>query len=339
MAQAGVFYTLGVILVLMSQCCLLSWAQSQGDIRLVGGSSTNLGRVEVFFKEQWSTICDRNFAGVADTVCHQLNHSQSLKGTSVRLMNKSLKEDGDLEISNMTDGAVIALMDMECGPIYSVPLVTTHILQCEYKSVTGQSECSHDDDLAVLCNVETTVNPYNSEVRLVGGNFSSNGTLEIYLSEQWGNVCFEGFQQTTANTVCRQLGYTHAEHFKTEKNTTPIVWLKDVDCKATAHPCLNNCFGKHTVNKTTCSDDSFVALQCSFELIRVDTSNFFGNAVMCSLQRKYSKTPAYFVAIVTVSSLFWIASSTVVVIVAVCCTVKRCPCYKLKRDNTYAPIK
>lgn len=337
--MAALFYTSNVILVLVAHWCPSTRAQSQGDVRLVGGSSENLGRVEVFFKKQWGTICDRNFAGAADTICYQFNHTHSSQGTSVGLMNKALKEGGEPLIEKVKGSTPIALRDADCGPIYSNPLVTTHILQCDYLVVEEVSECSHDDDLAVVCDIETE-KAYNSEVRLVGGNVNSIGTLEIYLHKQWGNACFKGFRQTTADTVCRQLGYTHAKHFfKTDKSTAKIVWLKDVTCE-TSYPCLNNCFGKHKFNETTCSDGTYAAVQCSFEPAQVGGRGFFGNAVMCSLQRRYSKTPTYFVAILSVSSVFWIVSSAAIIVLAVCCSVKKCPCYKLKRksNSTYTSI-
>lgn len=341
-SMVALSFALDVILVLVLQCCLSARAQSHGDVRLVGSKSNNLGRVQVFFRSQWSTICDRNYAGGADTVCYQLNHTHSSRahpGTSTKLMNESLKKVGMPQIDHVTSDMPIAMMDLDCGAIYSTPLVTTHILQCTYKSLENGSACSHDDDLAVFCDLEPE-KPYNSEVRLVGGNFSSIGTLEVYLEKQWGNVCFQGFQQTTANTVCRQLGYTHAQHFIEMKNSTAgVVWLKDITCKI-PQPCLNGCFGKHKLNPTTtCPDGAYVALQCSFEPERKgSTRDFFGNAIMCSLQRQYSKTPAYFVAILSVSSVFWIVTSAAIIVVAVCCSVKSCPCYKLKKRNQYMPI-
>jgi hypothetical protein len=330
-----------LIPILVAQLCPLISAQIQGDVRLVGvRGSNNSGRVEVFFKSQWGTICDRNFAGAASTICHQFNSTLSLKGTSVRLLNESLTKAGKPGIEGVATGTPIELRDVDCGPTYSTPLVKTHILQCDYKSVGKDSGCSHDDDLAVVCDVrDRSLKGYDSEVKLVGGNTHSFGTVEVYLNKKWGNICYQGFQRATADTICRQLGYTHAQNVSQTNQSTDVVWLKDVTCK-TSHPCLNDCFGKHKlIDPTTCSDGAYAAVQCSFEpAMVIDTGSFFGNPVKCSLQRRYSKTPAYFVAIMSVSSVFWIITSSVVITLAVCCSTKRCPCYKLRKRDTYTSI-
>lgn len=334
------FYTvISVLLTLMAHMCLSVNGDNPGDIRLVGGSSPNSGRVEVFLssRQQWSTICDRNFAGAADTVCHQFNHTHSLQGTSVKLMNQYLKEAGKPLVKNETSDTPIGIRDVDCNPSYSTPPVMTHILQCNYKVLEEGSECTHEDDLAVICDTEAqTRRPYNSEVRLAGGEASSNGTLEVYLQGKWGNVCFNGFQQTTADTVCRQMGYTHSSNLRgTNNKTADVVWLKDITCDST-HSCLNDCFEKQKFNETTsCTDGGYVEIQCSFIPARkANIKDFFGNPVRCSLQRRYSKTPAYFVAILSVSSIFWIITSTTIVFLAVCCSNRKCPCYKLRQKRT-----
>ena len=61
-------------------------------------------------------------------------------------------------------------------------------------------------------NTSVTDNPYDGQVHLVSGAdiVKSDGTLEVYLNNNWRAVCSEGLMEPAADSVCRQLGYTNA---------------------------------------------------------------------------------------------------------------------------------
>ena len=56
-------------------------------------------------------------------------------------------------------------------------------------------------------------NPYQNQIRLSQGAYTSHGLVEVYCNGQWGTVCDDFFYQTEADTVCKQLGYTGAARY------------------------------------------------------------------------------------------------------------------------------
>ena len=52
------------------------------------------------------------------------------------------------------------------------------------------------------------MNTENGDVRLAGSRIFSEGTVEVYHEETWGNTCWITIAQ--AQVVCRQLGFKGA---------------------------------------------------------------------------------------------------------------------------------
>lgn len=61
-----------------------------GELRLIGGSTPNEGRVEICFNETWGTVCDDHWGSHdASVVCGQLGYARTGKpNTSLSIFMK-----------------------------------------------------------------------------------------------------------------------------------------------------------------------------------------------------------------------------------------------------------
>lgn len=48
----------------------------------------------------------------------------------------------------------------------------------------------------------------DSDVRLVGGNDSTTGRIEVCVNRAWGTICNRRFGTNEASVICRQLGFS-----------------------------------------------------------------------------------------------------------------------------------
>ncbi|XP_066266396.1 neurotrypsin-like [Branchiostoma lanceolatum] len=201
----------------ISQCSHLGWGNHNcghredagvvctPNVRLVGGSGSHEGRVEVFYNGQWGTITHDSWdLNDARVVCRQLGYpgAEEAKGN--------------------------AFFGEGSGPIWldSVGCTgsETDISQCSHSGWGGHSGDGHWEDAGVVCTLN---------VRLVGGSGSHEGRVEVFYSGQWGTVTDDGWGLPDARVVCRQLGYPGAEEAKRYAffgEGTGQIWLDSVGC-------------------------------------------------------------------------------------------------------------
>ena len=106
-------------------------AVSNGDLRLVDGSSHSEGRVEMYYNSVWGTVCDDHWDSLdARVVCRQLGFGYY---------------GSVLTSSSVTDGSgQIWLDEVQCSGSES------HILNCPSNPV-GSHDCGHSEDAGVRC--------------------------------------------------------------------------------------------------------------------------------------------------------------------------------------------
>ncbi|KAL3992021.1 growth differentiation factor 6 [Sarotherodon galilaeus] len=110
------------------------WRLRVGSVRLVSAEGLpDRGRVEIFIRGQWGTVCDDLFTiKSGDVVCRQLGFS-----TALAVMKRGVLGEAD-------DSVRIFLDDVECeGGERS-------LLECK-RSRVGKHNCSHAEDVGVIC--------------------------------------------------------------------------------------------------------------------------------------------------------------------------------------------
>ena len=65
----------------------------------------------------------------------------------------------------------------------------------------------------------------HGSLRLVNGNSTNQGRLEICINFVWGTVCHNSFDTNDAKVVCRQLGYEVDGGQSENKNITTYILI------------------------------------------------------------------------------------------------------------------
>ncbi|XP_035536043.1 HHIP-like protein 1 isoform X4 [Morone saxatilis] len=105
-----------------------------GSVRLVSADGlSDRGRVEIFIRGEWGTVCDDLFSNKAGTVvCRQLGFT-----TALAVMKRAALGEADRSVRILLD-------DVECeGGERS-------LLECK-RSRVGKHNCSHGEDVGVIC--------------------------------------------------------------------------------------------------------------------------------------------------------------------------------------------
>ncbi|KAL3832391.1 hypothetical protein ACJMK2_024039 [Sinanodonta woodiana] len=172
-------------------------------IALVDGKTDREGRVEIYYKGRWGTICDELGHGEAAYICRSLGYV------------------GGVAAGNGYFGAGKDLF-------WNINVTCLQTRWCDVvEPEIDQNKCDHARDFAVICDhMVRLVPPETEETK------RNSGMVEIYHNNQWLPVCGEGFGITETEVVCRQLGFRNGNSFRTETDIdfVGVLWLMNVTC-------------------------------------------------------------------------------------------------------------
>ncbi|XP_041722692.1 neurotrypsin-like isoform X3 [Coregonus clupeaformis] len=167
----------------ISQDGYLNTLQSAGAARLVGGSSPQSGRLEVYLNGQWGAVCDTHWTDHdASVICKQLGLGEI--GTA-------------LQHSYFGPGSGLFHYErLGCRGNEN------SLLDCRSRKFVT-SDCNHGNEAGVVC---AAPEGNGAPLRLVGGLEDFEGRVEVYHDGRWGTICDDQWDDIDAEIVCRQLG-------------------------------------------------------------------------------------------------------------------------------------
>ncbi|XP_043866150.1 uncharacterized protein LOC6586608 isoform X5 [Drosophila mojavensis] len=261
-----------------SQCEHLGY-----QVRLTGGESPHMGRIEVKVNGQWGYVCDDKFGlPDADVVCRELGYkmgASEVRGNSYYepternfnyVMDKLECRGNETKLKDcdfMGWGVHNCAVDEVVGVVCKVPVLkcpnNSWLCQASKECIPPAFVCDNTVDCADKSDESDAVCKAPIEYRLEGGRSSLEGRLEVKYHGVWGSVCDDDFNVRAAQVACNSLGY-YGEA-KIEKNIfgpgSGPIWLDQVMCQGNETSidlCRHWNWGEHNCNHT---ED--VSLRCT----------------------------------------------------------------------------
>nr|XP_054757153.1 MAM and LDL-receptor class A domain-containing protein 1-like [Lytechinus pictus] len=206
------------------------------SVRLVDGPTPREGRVEIFYKGQWASVCGITLSlPQGNILCQSLGFGDARHVTAN---------------ASYVQGSGEMVVDLQCNGDED------DIRECPMRDI-GHTACPHTDEAGVVCS---------PGVRLTGGVTPREGTVELLYNESWGSICHTNWDIDDANVICRGLGYDRALNavgsaFYTEGSGE--ILIDDVSCTGSEESVFD--CGHSPIGETACDHDEDAGVVCSYE--------------------------------------------------------------------------
>ena len=114
-------------------CYTFSEGYSNGNVQLIGGTTSRKGRVEIWYNSQWNTVCD-DFWDIndANVVCQQLGYQGAVTAHQSAHFGQGSGQ--------------ILLDDLQCTGREA------SLLECRHRGINNH-DCGHGQDASVTCKL------------------------------------------------------------------------------------------------------------------------------------------------------------------------------------------
>ncbi|XP_050961160.1 deleted in malignant brain tumors 1 protein-like [Labeo rohita] len=209
------------------------------ETKLIKGSDSCSGRVELRFVNEWGTVCDACWdMRAASVLCRQLNC-----GIAVSVVGSDWFGEGSGEI---------------WADVFDCDGNETKLSECSISS-WSRAECSHRRDVGVICS-DSSLALHDGLVRL-SGERQCEGEVEVFIHQVWRRVLLDSWSLTESSVVCRQLGCGSVLNFYGSSSSSPEhshECVTGFQCSGSeAH--LGNCSSPQTLN---CSSTQQLSVTC-----------------------------------------------------------------------------
>uniref|UniRef100_A0A1X7UMK1 SRCR domain-containing protein n=1 Tax=Amphimedon queenslandica TaxID=400682 RepID=A0A1X7UMK1_AMPQE len=210
---------------------------TDGDIRLVGGSTEYEGRVEVCLNNAWGTVYSSSREYFAQTVCNALGFTSP----------------GAVYYKQFGEGSGPILMYTSCYP------VRNSLFDCTLRP-QSIPHTSHENDAGVRCEIPCK----NGDIRLVGGSDPLIGRVELCVNKTWGTICDDYWDDNDASVVCRQVGFSGQgakARYSSYTERLKSFHIIDLNCNGSEENVFN--CSHNLVQQHTCTDYEDASVQCT----------------------------------------------------------------------------